>query len=103
MHADDEGRETVTDWKLRPSIWPGDPISEDELVGHLLELHDAGYLGLYDANGRTYYQLREWPSVSHPKPSTHPEPPGDLFRRSSSERTAGRSAWEREGAGEREG
>jgi hypothetical protein len=99
MHADDHGRQTVTDWMLRPSIWPGAGISEEELVDHLLALADVGYIGLYDAQGKTYYQVREWPSVSHPKRSDYPDPPPSLFQRAAGGSPEGRSAWEREGEG----
>ncbi|MCC2030637.1 hypothetical protein [Microbacterium allomyrinae] len=100
MHADDHGRETCTDWKLRPSIWPGASLTEDDLTEHLLILDAAGYIGIYAEGGRTYYQVREWPSVSHPLRSKHPAPPPDLFQRAAGDPLAGRSAWEREGEGE---
>lgn len=81
MHADDEGRESVTDWMLRPSIWPGDAdMTEELLVDHLLLLAEAGVIGLFESGGRTYYQMRSWPSVSHPQQSKHPQPPPELFQ-----------------------
>lgn len=81
MHADDEGRESVTDWMLRPSIWPGDAtVTADVLTVHLLMLDQAGVIGIYSAGDRTYYQVRSWPAVSHPNRSKHPPPPPDLFQ-----------------------
>lgn len=97
MHADDHGRETVTDWMLRPSLWPGDPITADDLVEHLLMLDEVGYVGLYSDERRTYYQVRDWPSVSHPRDSRHPAPPPDLFQRFAGGSPAARSAWEGDG------
>ncbi|KQR90997.1 MAG: hypothetical protein J0I33_13805 [Microbacterium ginsengisoli] len=99
MHADDEGRETTTDWMLRPSLWPGDPLSTDDLIEHLLLLDDLGYVGIYAAGGRTYYQVREWPAVSHPKRSRHPAPPPELFQRAAGDPLEDRSAWGGEGEG----
>lgn len=105
MHADDEGRESVTDWMLRPSIWPGrNEVDADVLVEHLLVLSYAGVIGIYTIGDRTYYQLRVWPSVSHPQRSKHPPPPPELFQNGSGWSPADFSAGERESgesAGER--
>lgn len=112
MHADDEGRESTTWWMLKASIWPGHPeVTEEVLVDHLLRLDDVGYIGLYESGGRTYYAIRDWPSVSHREPSKCPPPPADLFRKRSGsspedfpagEREREReSEWGREGASER--
>ncbi|MCU1418696.1 MAG: hypothetical protein JWP32_2870 [Schumannella sp.] len=104
LHADDEGRESTTWWMLKASIWPGHPeITEDVLVDHLLLLDAAGYIGIYQAAGRTYYAVREWPSVSHREPSKHPAPPADLFRNRSGTSPEDFPAWEREGGRGREG
>lgn len=82
QHADDHGRETITDWMLRPSIWPGEQqMTEELLVDHLLQLDEVGYIGLYTVGAKTYYTLRQWPAVSHPAPSKHPAPPPDLFQK----------------------
>ena len=103
MHADDQGRETTTPRMLVASIWPVDPdMDEETIVDHLLALDDAGYIGIYDAGGRSYYALRDWPSVSHAAPSKHPPPPAGLFRIRSGASPEDFSAWEREGARERE-
>lgn len=104
LHADDQGRETVTDWTLRPSIWPGPHgVSASELVEHLLLLDYAGYIGLYSDEKRTFYQVREWPAVSHPRPSRFPPPPPDLFQRFAGRPPANFSAQEREGGSGGEG
>lgn len=100
LNADDQGRESTTTWMLRSAIWPGNPeISDDVLIDHLLQLDAAGYIGLYHHGGRTYYVLREWPSVSHAAPSKHPAPPADLFRNRSGTSPEEFSAWEREREG----
>ncbi len=103
MHADDHGRETTTPWMVRAAIWPGHPeMTEDVLIEHMLTLDDAGYIGIYSAGERTYYALRDWPSVSHPAPSRHPAPPADLFRNRSGTGPDSFSAGERGSERERE-
>jgi len=101
LHADDQGRETTTAWKLLPSIWPGNrDVDEDVLIEHLLLLDQIGYIGIYSAAGKTYYALRAWPAVSHAAPSKHPPPPADLFQNASGPDPETFSAWESE-SGER--
>jgi hypothetical protein len=102
MHADDQGRESTTPWRVKSAIWPGNPeVTEDDLIEHLLLLDAAGYVGIYSVGDRTYYQVRDWPAPSHPAPSQHPAPPADLFQRAAGISPEARSAWEREREGER--
>ena len=104
MHADDQGRESTTPWRVKAAIWPGNPeITEDDLIEHMLALDAARYIGIYSVGDRTYYQMRDWPAPSHPAPSQHPPPPPGLFQRAAGMPLEARSAWEREREGEREG
>lgn len=101
MHADDHGRESTTLWRVRAGVWPGNPEFTDEvLTDHLLMLDDAGYIGVYSVEDRTFYQVRVWPAPSHPRPSRIPAPPLDLFQRFAGSSPAGRSAWEGESEGD---
>ncbi len=97
MLADDFGRQTCTDWMVRPEIYRGRPmVTEEVLVDHMLRLDALGVIGIYPSGDRTYYAIRVWPAVSHPTPSKHPAPPPDLFQRFAGSHPEGRSAWERE-------
>ena len=98
--ADDSGRESTTEWRLKAALWPHRPeVTEETIVDHLLILAEVGYLGIYTAQDRTYYQIRKWASQSHPDPSKHPAPPPELFRNLSGTNPENFSAGEREGAG----
>lgn len=97
MYADDHGRETTTLHLLKAGTWPGHPqVTEELILDHLLMLDEVGYIGIYTVGERTYYQVREWPSVSHPKPSKYPPPPANLFQRFASSSLDDFSAGERE-------
>lgn len=99
LHADDQGRESTTLWRLRAAIWAGHPeVTEETLVEHLLQLDELGFIGIYSVGERTYYAIRVFPAPSHPKPSKHPAPPADLFQRTAGSPPDDRSAWERESA-----
>lgn len=105
MYADDEGRERMTPALLRASLYPLNPeITDEAITDHLLQLDAAGCIVIYDASGRTYYAMTDWPTVDRPTRSKHPEPPAEPFANESrSPRepfVAGERGREREGEGE---
>lgn len=100
-YADDQGRQTRTDWTLRRALYPRDELSREEFDSHLLELAIADVIVLYEVNGTEYYAMVSMPAGQHPKPSLFPPPPEDV-------KTPSRRlqddvlAWEREGERESE-
>lgn len=103
MLADDHGRGTCTDWMVRPDLYRGRPaVTEDILVDHFLRLDALGELGIYASGDRSFYQMRVWPSVSHPAPSKFPPPPLELIQKFAGSSPDGFSAVESERAGEGE-
>lgn len=101
MHADDQGRENANQRLLWSSIWPlSEEVTEEQIVDHLLELDAVGWLTIYSAGGRTYYQVDNWPKVDHGKPSRLPPPPSRTIRDTDREPFAAREG-ERAGESER--
>lgn len=99
-YADDQGRQTRTDWTLRRALYPRDELSREEFDSHLLQLAIADVIVLYEVNGTEYYAMVSMPAGQHPKPSMFPPPPEGI-KTSSRQLQDDVLAWEREG--EREG
>lgn len=100
-NADDQGRGSARPAMLKAAIWPLRPeVTTDVLEEYLTRLDDLKYIQIWTDpdDGREYYAMREWPAVSHPQPSRHPEPPPLPQKRSRAAGSplAGRSAVERE-------
>jgi len=103
MNADDHGRESANPMLVKAAIWPLDPSKTNTVIeDHLLALDYAGYIGLYNVDGRTYYAIADWPSVSHAARSRLPAPPPGTFQRSSGGPPEFLSAGERGSERERE-
>ncbi|RRD61359.1 hypothetical protein [Leucobacter sp. OH1287] len=77
MFADDEGRGLVRLRSMIAEIYEYDlSVTEHVMEDHLLQLDDAGWLTLYQADGMSLFQIRYWPPVPHMRPSDLPAPPG---------------------------
>ena len=77
MFADDEGRGLVRLRSLIAELYEYDlSVTEGVMEDHLLQLDDAGWLTLYQADGMSLFQIRYWPPVPHMRPSELPAPPG---------------------------
>ena len=104
--SDDQGRGRVNQRLLLAQIFPLDAALDESAIDEmLLDLDAAGAIVIYDADGRTYWQITSWPKVDRPTPSKNPAPPlanhsrttrgeGEGVRESSSERESERE-WER--------
>jgi len=74
--CDDAGRHPASAKRLKMEVFPADAFSIDEIVGWVDELLGAGLLGLYEAQGRSYWYVTGWgshqkidrPTVKHPDP-----------------------------------
>ncbi|MFJ2297375.1 hypothetical protein [Oerskovia paurometabola] len=76
VYVDDHGRGSATPRRVRSSLWPlSETITTDRVAEHLEWLEQAGFLQLYEAEGRRYLSILEWPSQDHPKASVIPAPP----------------------------
>lgn len=76
FYVDDHGRGSATAQLVRSSLWPlSTSITNEDIAAHLewLDLH--GYIQLYEAEGRLYLAMLDWPSQDHPQKSTFPPPP----------------------------
>jgi hypothetical protein len=74
--ADDHGRGSATPARVRSDLWPlSETITNDSIVEHLEWLDQAGLIQLYEAEGRTYFVILDWPSQDHPTASKIPPPP----------------------------
>jgi len=103
MNADDHGRESANPRLVAAAVWPLDSSKTSAVIeDHLLALDYAGYIGLYNVDGRTYYALADWPAVSHAARSRLPAPPPGTFRKSSGGSPEFLSAGERGRERERE-
>ncbi|GAB3166679.1 hypothetical protein GCM10027059_26010 [Myceligenerans halotolerans] len=76
FYADDHGRGSANPTLIKAQLWPLTPaVDNDAIDFHLVALEDAGYLQLYDVDGRTYFVLAEWPKTDRAQPSRIPPPP----------------------------
>jgi hypothetical protein len=76
MYADDRGRASAHPGLIARELYPLDPEpTASQIEEHLLELAVVGFLDLYEAGGRTYFSIIEWPAVDRAKPSKIPPPP----------------------------
>ncbi len=101
FRADDHGRETVTEWRLKGALWPHRPdVTTETIRAHLMELDRIGFIGVYHDAAGAYFQVRRFPKQSHPAPSKYPDPPAELFDRFAGNPLEDFSAWGREGEGE---
>ena len=98
MHADDHGRQALNLRIILGQVWPtSDVVTTEVLEDHLLELDAVGYILTYTVEGRNFYAMATWPSVSHASPSTLPAPPLESFRSRSGGSPESFSAGEGEG------
>lgn len=111
--ADDHGRGSATPARVRSDLWPlSETITNEDVEVHLEWLDQAGLIQLYEAEGRTYFAILDWPSQDHPAPSKIPAPPARPSPLSNSSRSPlevlgveereERGRREREGEGESE-
>lgn len=77
LAADDHGRAELRTDLLLATLYPkrSDPITEDDLESHLLELDQAGFLTIYETDGQSMIALAEPPRVDRPTASEYPPPP----------------------------
>ena len=97
--VDDEGRMELRPELIAGSVYPGDPMMTSEVIEtHLLELDDAGFLTLYQAENRWWIQLHRPLKTARPTPSAAPDPPLSIPQESSGAFMAvgGARAWARE-------
>lgn len=110
--ADDHGRGSATPARVRSDLWPlSETITNEDVEAHLEWLDQAGLIQLYEAAGRTYFAILDWPSQDHPTASKIPPPPSRKDPATASrsplevlgveEREREERARGREGAGER--
>jgi hypothetical protein len=76
--ADDEGRGRGNATMLGGRVFPGSANPREESARALAELVSARYVVLYEVDGQSYFQIRNWTKhqkVDKPTPSRLPEPP----------------------------
>lgn len=76
FRADDYGRAAANPILGKADVYPLTPeTSHEEIDDHLIALEDVGYITLYVVEGKTYFQIMDWPKVDRPGPSNTPPPP----------------------------
>ena len=74
--VDDEGRIELRPDLIAGLIYPGDPtVTPGVIETHLLELDEAGFLILYQADGSSWVQIVSPLLTQRPRPSSVPPPP----------------------------
>ncbi len=82
-HADDEGRGIGRLKSLKAITFPSEDFPVDQMDLFLKEVTKNTHTVIYDVNSSTYYALLKWheyQTISHPKPSTIPEPPRKVIQ-----------------------
>jgi hypothetical protein len=73
--ADDEGRGKGGQVHLKLALFPGDPISGEQIQGWVDEIHSRGMARFFEFEGLVYYDLPMWKyyqKPQHPTPSKMP-------------------------------
>lgn len=77
-HADDEGRGVDNVKLIKAAIYPLNDEKTEDVIDELMdELEDAGFLWRYEVDGRSYFQVPNFPEHQkprHPVASKCPEP-----------------------------
>lgn len=76
--ADDEGRGRANHVMLGARVFPGSTNPREDSTSALRELASMKFVVLYEAEGQTYYTIRNWKKhqrIDRPTPSNIPEPP----------------------------
>lgn len=80
MIADDHGRGQAIPRLIWASLWAmSHEVSEDDVMVHLLQLDELGWLRLYTVGDRTLYAIAVWPKVDRAHPSRYPAPPPEAL------------------------
>jgi len=72
--ADDKGRMTLSEKKLKAQIFPSDDISSDEIHRMVLELAENDLITLYSVENIDYIQINGWKHqrIDKPQKSRYP-------------------------------
>lgn len=105
--CDDGGVHPDNAMRLKMEIFPGDPLTKDEIEEMLEDLESAGLLRRYEVDGKRYLRVTGWkhqridqPTYRHPQPDgeipgipsrRRPEQDSDSVRRTDSEQSANAS------------
>jgi len=76
-HADDDGRGSAEPRSIRAKVFPGDELSDEEILEMAEVLCRRMRVTVYEVGGVRYYQLDRWRShqyIKDRKPSTMPAP-----------------------------
>lgn len=76
--ADDEGRGRGNPVILGAQVFPGSANPREASTKALRELAEASYVVLYEVDGQSYFQIRNFAKhqkIDRPRPSALPEPP----------------------------
>lgn len=73
--CDDAGRHKASYLRLKMEVFPGDPVSTEQVRAWVRELIDNGLLIEYEVEGEEYWQITGWnhqkidqPNIKHPSP-----------------------------------